>query len=181
MSGVYTGYGHGFASTPQSQPIPGRETEMVANATGGHVFALDDWTRLERFLILGSESGTYYTSAPALTAGNAAAAIRCIKADGQRAVDMAHAVNVGNRAPKVDQQLFVMALAVKHGDPATKAAVGRLVPEMLRTGTHLLHFVAMLDSLGGWNRTKRRIIAEWFTSRSADDLAYQVVKYRSRT
>ncbi len=37
---------------PQSEPIPGREHEMVLNSNAGYVFPVSDWTRLERFLIL---------------------------------------------------------------------------------------------------------------------------------
>ena len=47
--------------TPQGLPIPGRD--MVENNAGGFVFKLDEWKQLERFLILGSEGGTYYVSA----------------------------------------------------------------------------------------------------------------------
>lgn len=35
--------------------MAGREADMVANHAGGFVFATDDWGRLERFLILGTE------------------------------------------------------------------------------------------------------------------------------
>ena len=180
MSGVYAAYGKQFLVTPQSQAIPGREAEMVSNNAGGFGFLLDDWERLHRFLVIGSEGGTYYVGAPTLTAENAGCAIRCLKADGVRAIAMAATVNLENRAPKTDQQLFVLALAMQHGDDATKALVREVAPKMLRTGTHLLHFVAMLDGLGGWNRSKRRLVAEWFTERGADDLAFQVVKYGSR-
>src|SRR4051794_40751697 len=38
--------------TPQSQPIPG--TAQVRNDNAGYVWAVDDWARLDRFLILGS-------------------------------------------------------------------------------------------------------------------------------
>ena len=51
--------------TPQSKPIPGRE--MVKNAAGGFVFKADSWTRMERFLILGSEGNTYYVGERELT------------------------------------------------------------------------------------------------------------------
>src|ERR1051326_4486031 len=44
--------------TPQSQPIPG--SNQVRNTGGGYSWAVDDWTRLDRFLILGAEGGTYY-------------------------------------------------------------------------------------------------------------------------
>jgi len=180
MANPYPGFGNFSLLTPQSQPIPGREPEMVANNAGGFGFKLDDWDRLHRFLILGSEGGTYYVGEQKLTVENAAAAIRCIKADGVRAVNMAHAVNYGNRAPKTDQQLFLLALAMKHGDDATKQAVATSAPSMLRTGTHLLHFTAMLDSLGGWNRSKRRLVAKWFEDQEADKVAYQVLKYQQR-
>ena len=57
---------HG-APAPQSEPSSGRETGMVRNAAGGYVFPVTDWIRLERFLILGTEGGTYYTAARTLT------------------------------------------------------------------------------------------------------------------
>ena len=56
-------------NTPQTRPIPG-ETQ-VPNSAGGFVYALDPWARLDRFLVLGSESGTYYASPPGLTQENA--------------------------------------------------------------------------------------------------------------
>eukprot|EP01047_Picozoa_sp_COSAG01_P029366 COSAG01_NODE_2012_length_8655_cov_3.344086_9_plen_41_part_01 len=34
---------------------------MVRGKAGGMVFAVDDLMRLQRFLILGAEGGTYYT------------------------------------------------------------------------------------------------------------------------
>ena len=56
--------------TPQSQPIPGREPEMVENSAGGFTFQIDDFGRLERFLILGSEGGTSYATERDLTKEN---------------------------------------------------------------------------------------------------------------
>lgn len=180
MTNIYAQYGRVPAFTPPSLPIPGREAEMIPNNAGGQAFIMDDWARLHRFLILGSDGGTYYVDQKDLTKQNADVVIRCIKADGVRAVEAAHAVNVANRAPKVDQQLFVLALALKHGDQATKNRVAALAPDMLRIGTHVLHFAAMLDGLGGWNRTKRRILAKWFTERPPYEVAYQAVKYAQR-
>lgn len=179
MARAYLNYGQTVAFTPQTQAIPGREAEMVANNAGGYGFVLDDWERLMRFLILGSDGGTYYVGEQKLTAQNAEVAIRCIKADGVRVIELACNVNVNNRAPKVGQQLFVLALAMKHGDQATKNAVRAAASKMLRTGTHLLHFVAMLDSLGGWNRSKRRLIADWF-GQEPDKVAFQCLKYQRR-
>ena len=60
--------------TPQSEPLPG----MVPNSAGGHAYPVDDFTRLRRFLVLGSEGGSYYASERKLTLENAQAVRRCI-------------------------------------------------------------------------------------------------------
>src|SRR5437868_3324769 len=64
--------------TPQSQPIPG--SGQVPNSAGGYAWAVDDWKRLSRFLILGSEGGSYYATERKLTVENAEAVRRCIQA-----------------------------------------------------------------------------------------------------
>ena len=69
---------HGTRRAPQSAPIPAR----CANSAGGFAWAVDDWTRLRRFLILGSEGGSYYAGEWKLTRENAEAVERCLAADG---------------------------------------------------------------------------------------------------
>jgi 60 kDa SS-A/Ro ribonucleoprotein len=39
-------------ATPQSQPIP--DSTWIANSAGGCSWEVDDWTRFDRFLILGA-------------------------------------------------------------------------------------------------------------------------------
>jgi len=63
--------------TRQSQPIPG--STQVRNSGGGYSWAVDDWTRLDRFLILGAEGGTYYITECNLVKQNHDAILRCIK------------------------------------------------------------------------------------------------------
>ena len=70
--------------TPQNQPIPG--THQVANSAGGYSFPIDMWKRLQRFLVLGSEGGTYYITEKALTVENANNLLACIQEDGLRVV-----------------------------------------------------------------------------------------------
>ena len=72
-------------ATPQSQPIPG--STQVANSAGGYSWRVDDWVRFDRFLILGAEGGTYYIAERDLVKQNHDAVVRCIKADGVRAVN----------------------------------------------------------------------------------------------
>ena len=56
------------------------------NSAGGYTWPVDDWVRLDRFLILGAEGGSYYASERTLVRENAEAVERCLRADGRRAV-----------------------------------------------------------------------------------------------
>src|SRR5437870_5650535 len=106
-------------STPQSQPIPG--SNQVHNSGGGYSWQVDDWTRLDRFLILGAEGGTYYITERDLVKQNHDAIVRCIKADGIRAVNRIVEISDAGRAPKNDPAIFALAFVVTHGDAQAKA------------------------------------------------------------
>ncbi|MFN9542627.1 MAG: TROVE domain-containing protein, partial [Alphaproteobacteria bacterium] len=98
--------------------VPG----TVVNSAGGASFALDPWARLERFLILGSERGSYYASERRLTIENARCVQACLMADGVRAVDLIVTVSEAGRAPKNDPAIFALALATTSTDLATRNA-----------------------------------------------------------
>lgn len=171
---------HIAGPTPQSQPIPGREPDMVENEAGGYGFQVDDWTRLDRWLVLGAEGGTYYATERTVTLDSSAALRRCIAADGLRTVARIVEVSEAGRAPKNDPAILALALAAKTGDDRTRAAAYAVMPRVCRIGTHLFHFCQAIDSLGGWSRGARRAVAAWYTKRDPDSLAYQLVKYRQR-
>ncbi len=164
--------------TPQSQPIPG--AGQVANDNGGFVWAVDDWARLDRFLILGSEGGTFYIGGRALTIDNAQAVLRCIDVDGLRAVKRIVEISLAGRAPKNDPALFALALAAKLGDVDTRRAAQAALPQVARIGTHLYHFAEYVKGLGGWGRGTMRAFAGWYNGMDAGRLALQAVKYQRR-
>lgn len=164
--------------TPQSLPIPGRD--MVENSAGGFVFKLDEWKQLERFLILGSEGGTFYVSERKLTADNANKVLLLLKKDGLRVVERTVEMLKSGRAPKPDIAIFVLALAASKGDDATRKAALAAVPTALRTGTQLLKFVDTVNGLRGWGRGLKKAVGLWLKSRKSDTLALQLVKYKQR-
>src|SRR5919197_1425631 len=161
---------------PQWAPLPGQ----VPNSAAGFAWGVDDWTLLRRFMILGSEGGSYYASESTLTRENAQAVERCIATDGLRAVDEIVAVSDEGRAPKNDPALFALAMAAGLGDEATRKAALEALPQVARTGTHLFRFVTFVEVFRGWGRSLRRAIGAWYAARSPDALAYQAVKYRQR-
>lgn len=99
--------------TPQTEPIPG--STQVENSAQGYSWAVGDWERLHRFLIMGSEGGSYYAGERALTTENVDAVRRCIEADGPRVVREVVDVSVGGRAAKQDPGIFVLALCASVG------------------------------------------------------------------
>ena len=125
-------------AAPQSQPIPG--STQVRNSGGGYSWQVDDWTRLDRFLILGAEGGTYYITERDLVKQNHEAIVRCIKADGIRAVNRIVEISDAGRAPKNDPAIFTLALVVTHGDSQAKAHAFANLGKVCRIGTHLFHF-----------------------------------------
>jgi 60 kDa SS-A/Ro ribonucleoprotein len=156
---------------------------QIANSCGAAVWGVDDFTRLERFLILGAEGGSYYATEQKLTKENAQAVQRAIKADGLRVVRTIVEISDAGRAPKNDPAIFALALCAKLGDEDTRAAAYKAVPAVCRIGTHLYHFVAFCESVqggGGWGRGMRRAVGNWFNEKAPNDLAYQLVKYQAR-
>jgi 60 kDa SS-A/Ro ribonucleoprotein len=165
-------------ATPQSQPIPG--SSQVRNSGGGYSWQVDDWTRLDRFLILGAEGGTYYITERDLVKQNHDTIVRCIKADGIRAVSRIVEISDSGRAPKNDPAIFALALVVTHGDAQAKAHAFANLGKVCRIGTHLFHFAEYVNAMRGWGRGLRNAVAGWYVEREADDLAHQAVKYQQR-
>jgi 60 kDa SS-A/Ro ribonucleoprotein len=160
--------------TPQSEPVPG--LAMVPNSAGGYAFAVDDWKRLERFLILGNEGGSYYATERALTIENAQAVVRCLDADAARAIRTIVEISDSGRAPKNDPAIFALAIAAGMGHTEALKAL----PKVCRTGTHLFQFAEAVEGFRGWGRGLRKAIAAWYETKAAESVAFQVAKYQRR-
>lgn len=169
---------HGTRKTPQSEPILG--SDQVENSAGGFVWEIDDVARLRRFLILGSEGGSYYASERKLTLSNVEVVARMAKTDGIRLVDEIVAISDAGRAPKNEQALYALAAAISFGETETKIYAGKALPKVARIGTHLYHFVAYVESMRGWGSISAKAVSEWYLGRELESLAYDAVKYRQR-
>jgi len=167
---------HGTRRVPQWATLPGQ----APNSAGGFAWAVDAWTRLRRFLILGSEGGSYYASEWKLTRENAQAVEQCVREDGPRAVAEIVRVSADGRAPKNDPALYALALAAGAGDVETRRAALEALPQVARTGTHLFQFAQFVEGFRGWGRSLRRAVGRWYSAQPIDALAYQAVKYRQR-
>lgn len=172
--------------TPQSEPIPG-ETQVQNNA-GGYVYEAGKWQRLQRFLILGADGGTYYVREKKLTRDNAAVVEACLREDGRHTVDQIAGMSDSGRAPKNDAAIFALALATSVRQPDEKGQSGEqirayalgLLPRVCRIPTHLFQFLEACKALRRWSRMLRTAVAKWYDRWDADTLAFELVKYQQR-
>jgi len=154
--------------------------DQVQNNEGGFVFELDDTARLDRFLVLGAEGGTYYATERELTRENARALARCLDENGELAVRRIVEISRSGRAPKNEPAIFALAMAAGHADPNTRKAALAALPEVCRTGTDLFHFARAVEGFRRWGRGLRNAIGAWYDEKNPDALAYQAVKYQKR-
>lgn len=177
--------------TPVSTPIP--DSKQVLNSTGGYVWEVSDWDRLSRFLILGSEGGTYYVGESDLTKQNHDCVQRCLIEDTDRTIQTIVDISTQGRAVKNEPALFALALAASFDEgkitgtaeqramasTARQKAMAAL-PKVARTGTHLYHFTDYVTKLRGVGRSLRNALGTWFTDKTPEKIALQVVKYQQR-
>lgn len=165
----------GLRRTPQGERA---DTRQEQNAAGGYAFVLDDVARLRRFLTLGVDGGTYYAAPRELARENAEVVGRMAHEDPETLVSTIVDVSVRGAAPRQNPALFALAYAASVPESAPLALAA--LPAVARTGTHLFLFAGYVEQFRGWGRGLRRAVGGWYTSKDADALAYQAVKYRQR-
>lgn len=170
-------YANVLTNTPQSRPI---NTDQIENNAGGYVYEISTQQKLERFLLIGSESATYYVSAQELTEKNAQSVIEYIKQDGMEVLTVLLDFATNHRAPKMDATLFTLALLCTYGNQEVKNLSYVAIKTVCKTATHLFTFLENVTKMRGWSRGLRTGVAEWYTKKTDDKLAYQLVKYRQR-
>lgn len=152
--------------------------EQVPNNAGGFVFEISPKSWLTRFLILGTDGGTYYVAEQAQAMESVDQVTSLIKTDEAMVREVTRDISIRGRAYRNSPAIFVAAALLAYG--SDKAANRELVQQVCRTSTHLFEFAEYIEALGGWGRAKRGAVADWYTSKTPDQLAYQAVKYRQR-
>lgn len=154
---------------------------MAKNNAGGYSFTIDKWTMLDRFLITGSEGGTYYVGERKHTQQNFENLATCVREDGVRVVSRVLELDRENRAPKMDPLIFALAFTQDNGDIATKAAAGIALQTVLRTGTHFFMYMDVLKALGAsMSRSKRTALGKALNAIPTAKLAFLMYKYANR-
>jgi 60 kDa SS-A/Ro ribonucleoprotein len=156
------------------------DPRQVPNDSAGFVFQADILTRLERFLILGAEGSTYYISHQEHALRNVQTVTQALAQEPIKAIDLALDVSVKGRAMKQDAGLYLIAEALKHPTIEVRQHAAHVALQMTRTGSTLLSLIAYIGKERGTGKIVRGLINEWYNSRTAREVAYQVLKYANR-
>lgn len=165
------------AQTEQADP------RQVKNNAGGYTFQLGPMGRLQRFLILGSEGGTYYVGERDLTKQNLDNLKGLTDSAPNAVVDLVVEISQDGRAFRNNAALFVLAYVMTFGSDQAKAYARSKVNAVARTSTHLFTFVSYLKALAlgsGLGTSRNRAIAAWYEDKTTEQIAYQAIKYRNR-
>jgi 60 kDa SS-A/Ro ribonucleoprotein len=167
-------------STKRTSQSDRARADQVKNNAGGFGFTVTPKARLERFLVLGTDGGTYYVGEKKYTADNAKFVIDLAFTDPDLLIDTTVAISKAGRAYRNSPAIFAVAAAVSFVPETHKAKARAAVQQVCRTSTHLFEFAQYIENLSGWGRAKRKAVAEWYESKTAEQLAYQTIKYRQR-
>lgn len=169
--------GFSLRKTPQSRKADERQ---VLNNASGYTFEVDDEARLRRFLVLGVDGGTYYSSGKELTLDNAAVVVRMAQNQPEVLLSAILDVSLRGAAPRQNATLFALAIACSVGDTESRTKALAALPQVARIGTHLFLFARYVETMRGWGRGLRRAVGDWYLGKDADSVAFQAIKYRQR-
>ena len=157
------------------------DERQVENHAGGYVYEVDSAARLRRFLVLGTEGGTFYASQKDLTKENVQFLKTFASMEPAHYYSVLHDADRDNIAPRHSTVLLALAVLYTHTeDKETRDEIKAQFTSFVRTGTHLFEFVEYVTMFRKWGRGLRSIISSWYTTKKPSDLAYLLVKYRQR-
>lgn len=193
-------------ATPQNRPIPGREKEMRLNEAGGYVFKTPTDQFILRFLIQGSETGTYYATGREIT-------LNVAKRVHQLAIEdaghLATLVDNANKTTTLEDGTVLAAPAGRKSPSLFALAVAKVFAQtdearqvvhdvirarnVISTFGQMMEFLAYTYQMTGSGQPRldgrfphgngfKRALSDWAIGVGRDErwLAMQFAKYRNR-
>ena len=159
----------------EAPPTQGKQLNerQVMNDAGGFSFEVCDMNRLRRYIVLGSETNTYYSSKsidPDLAkAENSLANIKCVEnlLLQKRHEDVLETIkeySVSGRIAKEEPILQILSLCAGHEDVEIRRAALRRVVDICNIPTKLFKFLDLTQDRIDINREKNPPIAQRYKS-----------------
>ncbi len=166
-------------ATPQTQPIPGREAEMIQGRSGGWMFKAGTWKLLRRCLLIGTAQSTYYAGKKELT-DDFVEVLRNAIAENPNKVAEEILYASDGRAINNSAPIFALVLLSMGETPEAKRAFQEIFPQVVRTGSHFYEWLNYTKSLRGFGKVIREVGKTWLSRDDVKGLAYQLLKYQRR-
>ncbi|BAZ52391.1 TROVE domain-containing protein [Nostoc sp. NIES-4103] len=166
-------------TTPQSQPIPGREAEMIQGRSGGWMFDAGIWKMLRRCLLVGTAKSTYYAGKQELTE-DFVTVVRQAVAENPSLVAQEILYASDGRAINNSAPILALVLLSMGEAPQAKQAFGEIFGQVVRTGSHFYEWLNYTKSLRGFGKVVREAGKTWLSREDVKALAYQLLKYQQR-
>lgn len=166
-------------NTPQTQPIPGRESEMIQGRSGGWMFNAGIWQMLRRCLLIGTAQNTYYAGKKELTEDFVAVLQQAIAENPSKVAEEILYASDG-RAINNSAPILALVLLSMGETPEAKQAFQEIFPQVVRTGSHFYEWLNYTKSLRGFGKIVREVGKTWLSREDVKGLAYQLLKYQQR-
>lgn len=172
-----------------SKDVPDLQPANQGSNPNALTFGITDEQRLQRFLILGSSTSMFSALKMSddelkfLRGSESADGMflrHIVQTDGLNAIEAARKVSVEGLAKQNDWALILLAYALTYGSDTVKSKVKYVLPEVARTGSHLLMFCSLISELRSFGPAVRNTINRWYLTKSPESLAYTVAKYQRR-
>lgn len=167
----------------------GEGVNETFNSCDKEVYAISPLEQLKRFMLLGTEGGTYYIHSKKLTEINVNALETLLHDSAASHQDVLTLIDAFvTKAYKKENLIYVLARCCCHQkDTVLREAAYTLLNKVCVTPTHLFLFLEMYEHLSrkyynstGWNKMHKTHIAHWYLRKSLPELAYHVTKYKNR-
>lgn len=157
------------------------EPSQVQNNAGGYVYPVDKWEAARRFMIMGTETGSFYRGETELTKEMVNQTARCLRENPIRLAMTAKEIISERSAIRPDYALYVLAGVSLCPDEDARRCVLDDLRTVCNIPSHLFMFLKFRKDLGGrWNRMLRNGVARNFNARHPGQLMYHFLKYKQR-
>lgn len=163
--------------TPQTEPI---SPKQVKNNAGGYVFSIGPLEQVKRFLILGTEGGTYYCDERRHTLQAFDALKKALTSSPLEVLAEVVRVLSHNLALKPDPAIFTYAMLASHPEAAVRKAALEQMSAVVKTGGQMLMLMSFLKGKRGWGQLLKRAVAGWYLAQNPHNLMLQLIKYANR-
>ena len=182
------------------------DPDQIPNNAGGFVWQISDREQVIRYLVIGSEGGNYYQTPQQVSSQCASCVLRMTRTPDnfKWLIETIRDVSISGRAAKQESTLLALATAIVFAPtPAAKTEALNAVNDCVRILTHmymLMGYMTIFASakhgisasasaeesvVGGRNphgigRGMRRVLGEYFYSRTGIEIANLITKYQNR-